>query len=84
MFHRLSDTFDTQLFKFVRFPVFVLQKLYDTFDNQLFMLITLEINDTLEPDNMDTFNVWILAFIILQLPNETVEHDNIETFINWN
>ena len=37
-------------------------------------------NDKFETDNNDTFNVWILEFIILQLTNETLEPDNIEIF----
>ena len=42
-----------------------------------------ELNETVEPDNIEMFNVWILAFIILHEPNETIEPDNIEMFNVW-
>ena len=43
-----------------------------------------KLNETVEPDNIKMFNVWILAFVILHEPNKTVEPDNIEIFNVWN
>ena len=41
-----------------------------------------EINDTVEPDNIDTLIVWIEAFILRER-NDTVEPDNIYAWIVW-